>query len=190
LNVRRAGDERYVLAGGPGSGKTTLLMALRELGYRTVGDSARALIAARLREGKSPRPEPETFARQILEMEILDYEKSRSDSGPVFHERSVVDALGGLRGLGAMTKTEAQSYLDRFPYHERVLLFPPWPEIYVTDTERDQTYDESVRVYERSQSFYEDCGYRTVEVPRLDVDGRVEFVRSFLQSDDGGRSMS
>jgi predicted ATPase len=60
----------------------------------------------------------------------------------------------------------------------------------VTDTERDQTYDESVRVYERSRSFYEDCGYRTVEVPRLDVDDRVEFVRSFLQSDDGGRSMS
>ena len=182
--------ERYVLAGGPGSGKTTLLMALRELGYQTVGDSARALIAARLREGKSPRPDPETFARQILEMEILDYEKPRDGSGPVFHERSVVDALGGLRGLGVMTMTEVQSYLDRFPYHERVLLFPPWPEIYVTDTERDQTYEESVHVYERSRSFYEACGYRIVEVPRLEVESRVEFVRSFLQAEEGGKSIS
>jgi predicted ATPase len=52
---------RIVISGGPGAGKTTLLGELAALGYATVEESARAIIAERLAAGKSRRPDPVVF---------------------------------------------------------------------------------------------------------------------------------
>ena len=57
---------RYIITGGPGAGKTTLLTALSLLGYATVEESARAIIAERLATGATPRPHAHKFAREIL----------------------------------------------------------------------------------------------------------------------------
>jgi len=55
-----------IVTGGPGAGKTALLSRLAKLGYFTVEDSARAIIAKRVARGDSPRPDLVTFAREIL----------------------------------------------------------------------------------------------------------------------------
>ena len=55
-----------IVTGGPGAGKTALLSRLAKLGYFTVEDSARAIIAKRVARGDTPRPDLVTFAREIL----------------------------------------------------------------------------------------------------------------------------
>jgi predicted ATPase len=57
---------RIIITGGPGAGKTTLLGELARMGYRTVPESARAIIAERIAKGQTPRPEPLAFAQEIL----------------------------------------------------------------------------------------------------------------------------
>jgi predicted ATPase len=59
-----------IVTGGPGAGKTTLLAALAAIGYATVEESARAVIAERQARGATRRPDALAFAREILGRDI------------------------------------------------------------------------------------------------------------------------
>jgi predicted ATPase len=62
------------------------------------------------------------------------------------------------------------------PFRTLVFLAPPWPEIYVTDTERRQDVDEARRTYEAVVEVYAAQGYDLVELPRADPRGRLAYV--------------
>ncbi|HKA17369.1 MAG TPA: AAA family ATPase [Blastocatellia bacterium] len=172
--------QRIVFAGGPGSGKTTLLHALQQRGYPVVVDSARAIIQARKSQSLSPRPLPLEFAQAILRLDIQQYGEHAYQSGLVFYERGVVDALGMLHEVGALPENELKALLSTYPYHRQVFLFPPWEAIYANDDERDQTFVEAVSVYRRASGWYERCGYDVVEVPKVGVAERCAYVLQAL----------
>jgi predicted ATPase len=173
-----------VVAGGPGAGKTTLLLALQARGYTIVPDSARIIIKERKSGGLSPRPEPPEFAYDVLRMDIDHYRALPAEDKFVFFERGIPDALGLLAHLGLLTSADTGRYLSEFPYSRSVLVLPPWEEIYTTDDERDQTFSESVRVHAAVCDWYARCGYDLIEVPRMPVDERCEFVLRTLARDD------
>jgi predicted ATPase len=167
---------RFVLTGGPGAGKTTLLNALAERGFEIVPEAARQIMQQRVSEGLPPRPEAAAFARSILEIDIARYRAIRSESQPVFFDRSVLDALYMLDQAGTLTSTEAARLVGQYPYHPAVFVLPPWEGIYITDKERDQTFRESVQVFDALRDWYQRWGYRTLEVPMIDVESRVAFI--------------
>jgi len=174
------GDGLYVFAGGPGTGKTTLLTALESRGYVCLPDNARAVIQQRLAAGLSPRPDPGTFARTILEADVAAYRAGARAERPVFFDRGIIDAVGGLYLAGRLSDAEVDEYLVDYPYDRSVFLFPPWEEIYVNDEERDQSFSEAVDVYERSGDWYRRCGYQTIEVPREDLSTRLRFIERWI----------
>jgi predicted ATPase len=47
-------------------------------------------------------------------------------AGPVFFDRSAVDALGMLDESDPSSATEIQNLLAEFKYFEAALCFPPW----------------------------------------------------------------
>lgn len=165
-----------VISGGPGAGKTTVLGQLALAGYSVVPEVARRIIAERKAMQLSPRPEPAEFAQTIFNRDIEQYEAAKAVSGISFFDRSIIDSLGFLKGLGLVTEHQQNVVVERYPYHCEVFIFPPWKDIYHTDSERDQTYEESVEVYHSICRFYGQCGYSLVEVPRAGVDERCEFL--------------
>lgn len=169
-------SNRYVLTGGPGAGKTTILNALEEHGYRFASESARRIIKERLRQGLPPRPEPHIFAEEILRSDIDQYREIDVAEEPVFYDRGVLDALYMLDASGALSREMAASYVKDFPYNKIVFVLPPWEAIYSADSERDQTFQEALEVFEGMKHWYSSWQYETVEVPRIDVKGRVEFI--------------
>jgi predicted ATPase len=171
------------VSGGPGAGKTTTLNALRDRGHTVIPEVARALIAERRADGLTPRPPPLEFARTILLRDIAQYEKTAGSDGLVFFDRSILDSLGMLAALEQLSETELQDHIARYPLHSTVFLFPPWREIYRTDSERDQTFDESVAVYESIHRWYTRCGYEPRVVPPGKVDDRCEFMLKVLQEE-------
>lgn len=171
---------RVVLTGGPGVGKTTLLAALRAAGFATVAESARAVVAERLALGQAPRPSPVEFAREVVRRDIAAYEASRSATGWVFFDRGLVDGLGLLSESENLAEEELQSMLARHPFHGEAFVLPPWPQIYATDNERDQTFADCLRIHEGVLRWYRHCGFTLHEVPRVPVEERVAFVRARL----------
>lgn len=94
----------------------------------------------------------------------------------MFYDRGVLDALYMLDVVSALSRTSIANYVREFEYNRQVFLLPPWEEIYCTDSERDQTFEEAVAVFEGMKRWYTLWGYQAVEVPRIDVAHRCEFI--------------
>jgi predicted ATPase len=169
-----------IVTGGPGAGKTTLLAALAAMGYATVDDSARTIIAERVARGASRRPDPVTFGQEILRRDIQKYLRQCRTSTWVFFDRSLIDALGLLHEVSALPSGHLEAILGSYPFHPTVFVLPPWEAIYTTDAERDQTFAEAVDVHARVVRWYQSCGYALSEVPRYAAAQRVEHVLRVL----------
>jgi predicted ATPase len=169
-----------IVTGGPGAGKTALLNELSAMGYATVAESARAIIAERLAVGLSPRPEPLDFAQEILRRDVEKYTRLPQTADWVFFDRGVVEALGMLDEAAPLSQQQLQAMLAAHPFHATVLILPPWREIYTQDAERDQTFADAVRVHASLVRWYERCGHALHEVPRLPVAERARYVLRVL----------
>lgn len=171
----RTKNNFIVMTGGPGSGKTTLLKRLSGMGYRYVEESGRRIIRERKGLGLPARPEPEEFARQMFRLDSNNYLGNMQSEDILFFDRSFMDSAWLLAGTDSFSEKIREAIrLNRFCRH--VFMIPPWQDIYCNDNERDQTYAESVAVYEGLYKWYELNGYTLVLVPRVSVDERIQFI--------------
>lgn len=168
--------KRIVLTGAPGAGKTTLLHALRTHGYAVMEESARDIIQSRRARELPPRPHPLEFAQEVLRRDIEKYGLPNSGSDLVFFDRGVLDALCMLDQVTPLQENELSKIVLGFPYHRQVFFLPPWADIYTNDAERDQTFDDAIRVHENLSGWYRRCGYEVIEVPKTDVAERCAYV--------------
>jgi len=171
---------RVVLTGGPGAGKTTVLAELAAMGHAIVDESARSVIAERLARGASRRPSPADFAREILRRDVEKYMRQSQTADWVFFDRGVVDALGMLQEAAPLPSDTLADMLDAYAYHPLVFVLPPWEEIYAQDEERDQSFADAVRVYDKVVEWYRSCGYTLHELPRRPVAERAAYVLRVL----------
>ena len=168
--------QRVVLTGGPGAGKTTILNALAEDGIRIGVDVAREIIRERLAAGLSPRPSPEEFSQESFRRNLAAYEQAARHDLTIF-ERGVCESVASQCIRGFISQAEADRLMSRYRYDEPVFVAPPWREIYTTDTERDQTYEHSVRVFEEIVDWYQQFDYLIIEIPTGSVADRADYVR-------------
>jgi len=173
-----ATDRFHVITGGPGSGKSTLLEALASRGLATTEEAGRAIIRAETAAGGKALPwaDRSAFADAMLDFEIRTHLNARHRSGPVFFDRGVPDVAGYLTLSDLPIPDFVEKACIRYRYAPTVFIAPPWPEIYATDTERRQDLAEAIRTFEAMVATYSRLGYRLVELPRVPVDVRADFV--------------
>lgn len=83
-----------------------------------------------------------------------------------------------LDAENALANDVAFQYVHSFPYNATVFLLPPWRDIYQTDSERDQTFEQAIEVFEGLKRWYLQWGYTTLEVPLGNLENRVSFILS------------
>ncbi|MET9293613.1 AAA family ATPase [Streptomyces sp. NPDC003077] len=176
-----------VVTGGPGAGKTTLVERLAERGIRTAPEAGRSVIKDQMAIAGRALPwiDPDLFAELMLAQDMRSYRAASAHSGPVVFDRGIVDVVGYLRLLGHPVPAHLHTAAQAFPYHRRVFVAPPWPEIYARDTERKQSYEEAVRTYEAQVAAYSDYGYEVVHLPLAPVEERARFVLDHLGQETG-----
>jgi predicted ATPase len=172
------GSQSVVISGGPGAGKTTLLLELERRGFRCAPEVARQIIQEQVRlEGDAlPWGDRQRYCRLLMERSIASYREHAGPAGITFFDRGIPDALCYSRLAGLGLEDEVMAACQRYRYATEVFLAPPWREIYVTDAERWQSFDEAVRTYELMVEAYRDCGYEVVEIPRVSVGERADFL--------------
>jgi predicted ATPase len=173
----------FVLSGGPGSGKTTVLGEMAKLRFRHAPEVAREIIREQVQAGGSALPwgDRAAYTDLMLQRSIDSFREHTPALQPMFSDRGIPDTLCYARLIG-LTDTEAiERACRRFRYAATVFLAPPWEEIYRTDNERKQDFEEAVRTYALLVEVYRECGYELVEIPRLVAPARARFILEHLQ---------
>jgi predicted ATPase len=76
----------------------------------------------------------------------------------------------------ALSSDELEAHVQEFRFNQVAFVMPPRQAIYRCDTERDQSFVQSVSVFDDLRNWYARWGYQLVEVPRVAVDERVDFL--------------
>lgn len=163
----------FIFTGGPGTGKTTVLAELEKRNYRCVQEAARQVIKEQTHIDPSDpvwRKSLE-FAELALNRSVESFKSENSKKNEItFFDRGIIDCFSHPH-----LDTSAA---NQFRYNKTVFIFPPWKEIYHTDDERIQSYDESVEVYYKVINIYKEYDYELLEVPKTDISSRADFIIS------------
>lgn len=169
-------NRKIVFTGGPGSGKTTLLNALSQKGYNVVPEVGRAVIQRQIAVGGNVLPwrDKQLFYQEMLHCSIEDYKLY--NTGLTLWDRGIIDCVGYayLEGL-EVNKLELE-LVEKYPYDKTVFILPPWEGIYKCDEQRKQSFEEAIRTYEIMSKVYRQFGYQCIELPKVSVQKRVDFV--------------
>ena len=175
----------FIVTGGPGSGKSSLIDALHRSGYARSIEAGRGVIHDQMAIGGRALPwiDPLLFAEMMLSWEMRSYSLAQQTPGPVFFDRGVPDVLGYLRLLHLPAPEHMAKAAKMFRYNRRVLIAPPWQEIFRHDRERKQDFNEAVRTYDAMVETYTSLNYDLIEIPRVPIEERLRFALGTLGID-------
>ena len=174
-------DNRLVLITGcSGGGKSTLLAELNTRGYPVVEEPGRRIIADELASGGNALPwaDPAAFLRRAIEIALGDRAMANVHSGWVFFDRGLVDAASALEALTG--EPVLRSLCTAHRYHGRVFMAPPWPEIYVTDADRQHSLEAATAEYQRLAETLPKLDYDVITLPKTSPSARADFVLATL----------
>lgn len=174
----------FVVTGGPGAGKTSLITELARRGFHTIPESGRAIIREELGRGGNALPwaDRTAFAAKMLERDLGAYRTAQALSGPVIFDRGIPDILGYLALCGGPVPPQVAAAANAARYARRVFVAPYWDEIFTQDDERRQSRAEAEATCNTMRETYAALGYEIMELPRMDITRRADFVETHLAS--------
>lgn len=183
------GERFFIVTGGPGSGKSSLISEIEKRGYARSIEAGRGIIQDQVAIGGRALPWDDRllFAELMLSWETRSYHAAELTEGPVFFDRGVPDVIGYLRLCQLPIPEHIKAAARIFRYNPTVFIAPPWQEIFHQDRERKQDFEESIRTYEALVKTYQEQEYSLIELPRLPLDQRVEFVLERVKALAGSR---
>lgn len=181
MNKKTVNRQYFILTGAMGSGKSTLLRALHNLGYQTIKEPAREIIAEQREidgEGLYDR-DPRLFYYLMLSRAISQYKQNNGSSYPIIWDRGITDniAYGQLFNLNIHS---AQNAAKIYRSNDTVFFLPAWEEIYTNDVERKMSYLDAKRFGEMVRKAYETLGYQLIDIPFDTPEKRAQFVLDII----------
>lgn len=174
----------YIFTGGPGAGKTSLLNELEARGYQCIPEVARTIIQEQVSDAGDALPWADTgkYAELMLIRSIRDFRGNSTLTTPCLFDRGIPDTLAYCTLVGQEMNKELVNEALSYRYNPIVFILPPWQEIYHTDSERKQDFQLAVETFRRIEETYSMLGYELIQVPRLPVSQRADFVWDILKN--------
>jgi len=182
---------RTVITGAPGTGKTSVIKVLEARGFYCFHEVIRDMTAkARQEEPKKEHvsnplvfvKDPYTFNKDLLNARLAHYKQVETlEKGPYFFDRGIHDVLAYMDFFNQEYGKEFEKTCQENTY-DTVFILPPWEEIYISDHERLETFEESEAIHDQLLSTYKRFGHTPINVPKTTVNERVSFILEQLNA--------
>lgn len=173
---------KIVITGGPGTGKTSVIQALENSGYFCFHEVSRQIIQDAQKKGIDQLflKEPLLFSEMLLEGRMKQHKDAETvDANLVFLDRGVPDVVAYMNYFGNQYPPVFNRVCKEYLY-DGIFLLPPWKEIYTSDSERYESYEQAVIIHDHLSESYINHGYRPVEVPCGPIEDRASFILDHL----------
>lgn len=176
--------EIIVIIGGPGTGKTTIIDSLIERGYCCYPEVSREVTMEAQKQGIEQLflEKPLLFSELLLEGRKKQFQSAQAEPhNMVFLDRGIPDVLAYMHYIGDAYPSGFDQACREHVY-TKIFILPPWEEIYISDAERYENFEQAKLIYSHLCETYQSYGYELVEVPKGDVDSRIDFILGKLTS--------
>ncbi len=175
--------KRIVLTGAPGTGKTTTINYLKEKGFYCFEEISRDIIRGFQSKGISNPfiSNPNLFNKQIFQERIKQFNNIKKEyQSPIFYDRGIHDVVAYMEYANTPIPYEYKIACQKFKY-DLLFIFPPWKEIYNTDSERFESFEQACNLHKALLKVYAKYNYSPIEVPKSSVTSRIQFITDTLQ---------
>jgi len=183
------GKNKVVITGAPGTGKTSIVNGLESKGFHCFHEIIRDMTSKAKQEGQSEEyisnplvfvDDAMKFNKDLLQGRTAHYKQSLKTNVPIsFFDRGIPDVLAYM---DFFSQTYDQYFISHCENHryDSVFIVPPWKEIYVSDNERMETFEEAESIHHSLMKTYTQFGYNPIEVPKDAVLNRIDFILETL----------
>lgn len=172
-----------VITGGPGTGKSSCIHALKDRGYVCFDEISREVTKKAQADGIDQLflTNPLLFSELLLEGRIMQFNQAlEHNSNLIFLDRGVPDVLAYMDYIGdTYPEYFVNSCKDKI-YHQAFIL-APWQEIYQSDNERYENFDQAVEIHQHLLNTYKRYNYELHDVPFDSVENRVDFILNTIK---------
>jgi len=184
------GKNKVVITGAPGTGKTSIVSGLENKGYHCFHEIIRDMTSKAKKEGPSDEfisnplvfvEDALQFNKDLLHGRTQHYHKALKTNVPIsFFDRGIPDVLAYMDFFG---QSYDQEFITPCQVHryDSVFIVPPWKEIYVSDNERLETFEEAENIHHALMNTYAQFGYDPIEVPKDAIPKRIDFILETLK---------
>ncbi|UOB17836.1 AAA family ATPase [Abyssalbus ytuae] len=184
-------SKRIVITGGPGTGKTSIIKKLESDGYYCYHEFIRTMTKNEIEKDNSGvfntnpvlfASDPYEFNKQILNNRILQFTKGfLMDEDIIFYDRGIPDVLAYMDYFKQIYDGNFDNACKNHRYDVAFIL-PPWKDIYISDEERLENFEQAVEIYSYLKNTYERFGYKLIEVPVGQVNFRADFIEDMIKN--------
>lgn len=177
---------RIVITGGPGSGKTTVIRFLEQKGFAVMHEISREITLEAQKNGTEQLflEDPLLFSQKLMDGRLQQFFDAKNcDKEILFYDRGIADIPAYLD----FAKIDyPQEFVNpcRVNRYDSVFILPPWKDIYHSDNERYENFEQALEIFEYLKSAYVYFGYKICEVPTGTVEERVNFILNSIKASD------
>ena len=176
-------SQKYIISGAPGTGKTTIINSLKKKDHYCAEEISRELIAEQISIGGNilPWKDQIAFENKIAHRRYKQYLDS-PENCICFFDRSSVDCIAYLNNNKLESTSQINQIIKNCIFNKTVFYTPIWEEIYKNDSERQESFDQSIKIDKHLKDSYIKFGYTIIEIPKTTLDKRVNFILSQIKN--------
>ena len=170
--------EIIVIIGGPGTGKTTIIDGLVAKGHCCYPEISREVTLEAKKQGIEQLflEKPLLFSELLLEGRKKQFQNATKEPHEiVFIDRGIPDVLAYMHYIGDSYPATFDAACREHTY-SKIFILPPWEEIYISDAERYENFEQAKLIYNQLTETYQNYGYKLIEVPKDTMNNRILFI--------------
>ena len=170
--------EIIVIIGGPGTGKTTIIDGLVAKGHCCYPEISRVVTLEAKKQGIEQLflEKPLLFSELLLEGRKKQFQNATKEPHEiVFIDRGIPDVLAYMHYIGDSYPATFDAACREHTY-SKIFILPPWEEIYISDAERYENFEQAKLIYNHLTETYQNYGYKLIEVPKDTMNNRILFI--------------